>query len=230
MERYAVYFAPPAESALGRFGAAWLGWDAATGQSVPRGPVPGFSTEELDRCTEAPRRYGFHGTLKPPFRLADGTAYDDLRAAVVNLAADLSAVDIGRFMLKRLGGFLAIVPREKSVGLQDLAGRCVSDLDRFRAPASPEELARRRKRSLSPRQDAYLQQWGYPYVFEEFRFHLTLTNSLEEPGLQQVEKHLSAELAPVLEEPVTLADLCVFGDPGNGQSFRLVERVPIGVL
>lgn len=229
MERYAVYFAPPAGSALAEFGASWLGWDAEAGRTVlPRCAPDGVSVEELDRFTEAPRRYGFHGTLKPPFRLAEGTSFDDLRVAAMQLARGLNAVDMGRFTLKRLGGFLALVPQEPPTELQVLAGRCVTELDRFRAPAPPDEIARRRKRQLSPRQDDYLLQWGYPYVLEEFRFHLTLTGSLEEADLARLEDHLSGMLDPILGESVTLSDLCIFGDPGAGQSCRIVHRIPVG--
>ncbi|RVU35163.1 DUF1045 domain-containing protein [Hwanghaeella grinnelliae] len=228
MERYAIYFAPQAGSALAEFGANWLGWDAEVGQSVTRNPVPGIAAEELDRFTQAPRRYGFHGTLKPPFRLAEGTSFEDLQAAAVQLAHRLSPVDMGRFRMKRLGGFLALVPQEKSVELQGLAARCVTELDHFRAPAPPDETARRRKRGLSPRQDDYLLKWGYPYVLEEFRFHLTLTGSLEESDLARVEDHLAGVLDPILRETVSLSDLCIFGDPGDGQSCRIVQRISVG--
>lgn len=229
MERYAVYFAPPAGSALAEFGASWLGWDAEAGRTVSRNGAPvGVSTEELNRFTEAPRRYGFHGTLKPPFRLAEGTSFEGLRAAAVELAHGLNAVDMGRFTLKRLGGFLALVPKETPTELQALAGRCVTELDRFRAPAPPDEIARRRKRRLSARQDDYLLTWGYPYVLEEFRFHLTLTGSLEETDLARMEDYLSRTLIPILREPLVLSDLCIFGDPGAGQSCRVVQRIPVG--
>lgn len=229
MERYAVYFAPPAGSALAEFGASWLGWDAEAGRTVPRKLSPGgFSIKELDRFTEAPRRYGFHGTLKPPFRLAERTSFEDFRATALELAGDLSAVDMGRFKLQRLGGFLALVPQEAPTELQALAGRCVTELDRFRATAPPDEIARRRKRRLSPRQDEYLLRWGYPYVLEEFRFHLTLTGSLEEADLVRMEDYLSRTLNPILREPLILSDLCIFGDPGAGQSCRVVERIPVG--
>ena len=64
--RYAIYYLPPA-GALADFGARWLGWDVRRGAAAVQLDLPG-----LRDATEAPRKYGFHGTLKPPFRLAEG--------------------------------------------------------------------------------------------------------------------------------------------------------------
>lgn len=228
MERYAVYFAPSPGSALARFGAQWLGWDAEIALPVPQPNAGVFSANELAAFTESPRRYGFHGTLKPPFRLAGGTTYAELREAVAELARQTKPIDIGKLRLKRLQRFLALVPTENVPTLEELAGRCVMDLDHFRAPASLAEIERRRRAKLSARQDQLLLQWGYPYVLEQFRFHLTLTGSLDEADLIRVEDHLSPALEPVLAEPVVLSDLCIFGDPGGGRSCRILARIPFG--
>src|SRR5579862_9130407 len=70
--RYAIYFAAGADSALSRFGAALLGYDAHTGDELP------FPRQALDVApdwrdvTADPRKYGFHGTLKAPMALAPG--------------------------------------------------------------------------------------------------------------------------------------------------------------
>ena len=69
--RQAIYFAPPAGSPLARFGAAWLGWDPEAGAEVEGLPVAGLPLPR-EALVAAPRRYGFHATLKPPFRLAAG--------------------------------------------------------------------------------------------------------------------------------------------------------------
>ena len=229
MERYAVYYAPRPGSALHDFGTKWLGWDAESGGPVPQPAAGPLSADDVRDVTEAPRRYGFHGTLKPPLRLAEGTTYAQLRDAVAALAGALQPIDMGPFTLKRLKRFLALVPAETSPALEDLAGRCVMELDRFRAPAPLAEIDRRRKAGLTARQDELLLQWGYPYVLEQFRFHLTLTGSLEEADLVRVEEHLVQALQPVLAEQVMLSDLCIFGDPGNGESCRVVDRIPIGM-
>jgi Protein of unknown function (DUF1045) len=51
----------------------------------------------------------------------------------------------------------------------------VTLFDAFRAPMSAAERARRVASGLSPGQLNHLDRWGYPYLFDEFRFHMTLT-------------------------------------------------------
>src|SRR6202000_780688 len=50
----------------------------------------------------------------------------------------------------------------------------------LRARPSPDDLGRRLAAPLTERQRALLVEWGYPYVFDEFRFHMTLSNSLDD--------------------------------------------------
>ncbi|TKA95193.1 DUF1045 domain-containing protein, partial [Cereibacter changlensis] len=88
------------------------------------------------------------------------------------------------------------------------------------------EIARRRPERLSPRQRGYLADWGYPYVMEEFRFHLTLTGDLPEAEAAQVEAVLAPVLAPLLPRPFRIGSLCLFGEAADGR-FRLLERVAL---
>ncbi|WP_223252672.1 DUF1045 domain-containing protein [Paracoccus mutanolyticus] len=80
--RYAIYHLP--EGALGRMGTAWLGWDPRRGSPAAR-PVVRALPGDAEALTRAPRPYGFHATLKAPFRLAAGHGPDELlrRAALV---------------------------------------------------------------------------------------------------------------------------------------------------
>ena len=48
----------------------------------------------------------------------------------------------------------------------------------YRAPLSAADRERRIKAKLSPRQIELMDQWGYPYVLDEYRFHMTLTGAL----------------------------------------------------
>lgn len=163
----------PPVGPLADFGASWLGWDVLHGRETPQPDVPG-----LDDITMTPRKYGFHATLKPPFRLAGGRDVQSLETAVSDLAVDLAPAICNELGLTTLGGFLALSPQDDMQAVRRVARACVRELDRFRAPASEAELARRRKVGLSPLQEAQLTQWGYPYVMEEFRFHMTLTARL----------------------------------------------------
>jgi hypothetical protein len=174
-KRYGLYVVP--EGGLYRAGADWLGWDSVAGQVAQRQASPGLP-DTPEALTATPRKYGFHGTIKPPFRLATGTDAKGLAAEATAFCATRSPVTIPALEVRRLGGFVAIVPAEPSAALADLAAATVEVLDPFRAPPSEAELARRRKSPLTDRQEALLARWGYPYVMEEFRFHMTLTGSL----------------------------------------------------
>lgn len=217
--RYAIY-ALPSDEALADFGAEWLGWDIEAGAARPQ-------TAEIAQMTNAPRRYGFHGTMKPPFRLAPAYTEDDLLAALSNLARRAAAVHLAGLKLARLGSFLALVPVGSVAPIAELADRCVRDLDQFRAPADAAELARRRSAGLSKRQDGMLQRWGYPYVGEEFRFHMTLTGSLAESEMEQASRILVDRL-PALPQPFEVNSLALVGEYPDGMFRRLHHCALIG--
>ena len=221
--RFAVYAMP--EGALLAAGAAWLGWDSASGQVPDRPEVPGLP-DAAATLTATPRKYGFHGTVKPPFRLAPGVDAQALARAVEALCARLPAVTVDRLEVRRLGGFVAMVPAAPCAALADLAARVVADLDLFRAPLTEAELARRRKSGLSPRQEALLAQWGYPYVMEEFRFHMTLTGNLGAEAAEAARGVLAAHFAPLLARAFVLDSLCLMGEDAAGR-FHLIHRYPL---
>ncbi len=207
-QRYAVYWLP--DGCLGKLGSEWLGWNARTGQAHD-GAVAD---------TGSPRRYGFHATLKPPFRLTPGRTEEALRAALRDLAADLPSVSLGHLRAQRLGSFLALVPEAQPMAL---AARTVEALDAFRAPAKAAELARRRATGLTPAQEALLDRWGYPYVMGEFRMHLTLSGSTPS---RRTEAEVAARLAPALARPATLDCLSLAGEDSLGR-FHLIADFPL---
>ncbi len=225
--RYAIYYAPAAASDLALFAAAWLGWDPASGTTVAHPDAPPLAPADVARVTRSPRRYGFHGTLKAPFRLTAGAAYDDLQSAVAALASTLPPVLLPGLRLSRLGRFIALTAIGDEAPLATLAERLTVDLDALRAPLDAAELARRRDAGLSARQDEYLMRWGYPYVLDEFRFHLSLTGALPPEDLERAE----AALRPLVKrfEPVEMiiGEVCIFADPGTGSNFRIVDRIPL---
>ncbi|MBS8226975.1 DUF1045 domain-containing protein [Vannielia litorea] len=222
--RYAIYYAPP-EGPLADFGAAWLGWDALAARTVMQPPAPGL---DMGAITEAPQKYGFHGTIKPPFRLKEGRRPEELAAALAGLCADAKPPEIQGLKLSRIGGFLALVPVGEGTSLTALAGRVVEEIDGFRAPPGRDELARRRGTGLSPRQDALLLRWGYPYVMEEFRFHVTLTGKLTASQAEATEEVLKERLVGLLPAPFIVGSLCLFGERARDGRFQLVRRVPLG--
>lgn len=218
MKRFAVYYAPP-PGEFADLAARWLGRDPVTGAVLDQ-PDLGLPAADI---TVDPRRYGFHGTIKPPFRLADGVTADDLHAALVSLTARLSPVQMDGPRMKNLDGFLALVPVGDTAALEGLAATTVRDLDPLRSPLTDAEIARRRPERLTPRQRDLLDQWGYPFVMEQFRFHLTLTDRLDADMATRATDALAAHFAPVLPAPFVINDLCLFGEPADGQ-FRLIHR------
>ncbi|WP_306132580.1 DUF1045 domain-containing protein [Roseivivax marinus] len=223
--RYAVYYAPePAPWADAA--TSLLGWDAAAGVDVAHPDVPGLPLSAAE-LTARPRKYGLHGTLKPPFRLAPDTSIEALDADLARLASRLSPVRMGPLQVTRLGGFLALCPDGDAAPLQELAAALVSDLDGHRAPPDTAELEKRRGAGLSERQEALLAEWGYPYVMEQFRFHVTLTGPVPRPQRDATEAALRAWLSPLLPEAFEIRTVCLFGEAADGR-FHLLKRHPLG--
>ncbi len=177
--RYALYFAADADDCLMQLGNAWLGRDPYTLQALPQPEIDGLTGERFQHLTANPRRYGFHGTLKAPFLLRSGVTQTGLLEACEAFASDIAPFAIEGLSVNRLGKFLALTPDRTEPELQAFADICVRRFEDFRAPLTEADLERRRNSGLTPKQDAYLSEWGYPYVFDEFRFHMTLSNMLD---------------------------------------------------
>lgn len=214
--RFGIYYLPPPGD-FARAGAAWLGWDIARGAAMAQPPVAGIA-----QITGTPRKYGFHATLKPPFRLAAGYRLADLEAATRDLAARTDRAACNGLELATLGRFLALVPRGDSGGIDRIAAACVTGLDRFRAPPGAGELARRRQAGLSPAQEARLLRWGYPHVLEGFRFHMTLTGRLAKADIAGVAAQLCDHLPP-LPAPLVLDRIALVGERPDGR-FEEISR------
>jgi putative phosphonate metabolism protein len=222
--RYAIYYAPE-HGPLADFGKAWLGWDARAG--VPRAHLRLHGLpRSVESLTAAPRKYGFHATIKPPFRLVDGSDIQLLHRSAAALCAQLKPVLVEGLRLSRMGGFLALTPRGDTRALNAMAGSVVEALDGFRAPLTPEELARRSPDRLSARQRQCLQRWGYPYVMEEFRFHMTLTGRLENGDAERTLTVLAPVLDPLIDRPFRIRGLCLFGEAEDGR-FHNLHRYPL---
>ena len=207
-------------------GSEWLGLDLERGAAIVP-PLPDeISKDCWSKVTENPRRYGFHATLKPPFRLAQDQSQEKLRVTLRDFADSCRSFSGAPLMLARLGGFLALVLREPSDELSQLAASCVSQFDCFRMPPDQDELARRRHNGLTTREIAHVDRWGYPYVFDTWKFHMTLTSSLPASTSDLVYAHLETRLTPLWKEPFVVDSLCLFQEPSPGGQFSFVERFP----
>ena len=219
--RYAIYFTPGQNDPLTRIAASWLGRDPFTGAQPPAPTVTRLSPAEIAYHTASARRYGFHATLKAPFHLAENTTEAELDNAVATFAAGADPILLSRLMPARIDGFLALVPGSPAPDLDRLAGEVVVAFDRFRAPLSDAEVKRRNPEALSPEEFRNLLQWGYPYVFENFRFHMTLTGRVSDADLPRVRAAIDEVFAPVLERPAIVDGLALFVEPEPGADFTV---------
>ncbi|MBH1973988.1 MAG: DUF1045 domain-containing protein [Rhodobacteraceae bacterium] len=219
MKRFAVYYAPE-PGAFADAAAEWLGWDPVAGRAVVQ-PMADLAGRTAD-----PARYGFHGTIKPPFRLAEGMGLADLHTGLLNLAASLQPIEMPGLDLVQIDGFMALVPQGDVSALADLAARVVQGLEPFRAPLNAAEITRRRPERLTPRQRDLLDRFGYPYVMEQFQFHLTLTDRLTEAEAAPLRAMAMAHFGPRMPRPFRLSQLCLFGEPQSG-AFHLLHRYPL---
>jgi putative phosphonate metabolism protein len=220
--RYAVYYSPGQGTPWALAGARWLG-RSIDGDPHPTLRAPaGWTPAEFSALTADPRRYGWHGTLKAPFQLAAGESEARLFDAVRSLAAGVRAFELPAMTLQRLGDFLALQPQSPCPRLQALADACVTTLQPFAAALNDAELARHRRTGLSPRQEASLQSWGYPFVLDDLRFHLTLTGRLAALAAERVvelHEHARRHFAG-LPQPLRVCALSIFVEPQAGAPFQ----------
>ncbi|MEO1223209.1 MAG: DUF1045 domain-containing protein [Pseudomonadota bacterium] len=228
-DRYAIYFFPEPTSLLAKLGQAWLGRSVEAGTDVgqpPKDLEPGVPCDVWRKVTAMPRTYGFHATLKAPFRLAAGERRETLEQAVADLASGLVPFALPPLRVTALGGFLALCLGEPSIEMGALADRCVIDLDRFRAPLTAAERSKRRPERLTARQRDHLDRWGYPYVCEDFLFHMTLTGSLPEEMRDNVAPILQRLMAPLGQTTHRVDRLSLFYQSRPGAPFVMIRQFP----
>jgi putative phosphonate metabolism protein len=220
--RIALYYAPETDDPLHQRASAWLGRDAVSGAEIPQPAIAGVDIAEV---TADARGYGFHATLKPPFRL-QGDVQAALQAAR-DFAARTAAFALPPLQITDLDGFLALREAEPCPPLQALADGAVTALDPHRAPATEAEIARRKPEKLSPRQREYLEAWGYPYVFAEWRFHMTLTRRLTPAEKAIILPAVTDALGDTPAISRTVTDICIFAQAAPGAPFTILERLKL---
>ena len=225
--RYGIYFTPSAHDPLLRVAANWLGRNAFNGMVVRTPVIGSVSPEEVSALTEEPRRYGFHATLKAPFRLHEDYEEHHLLACMMHFASAYQAVQLPRLTVSQIGPFFALVPSEPCAELQQLANDVVVHFERFRAPLNEQEMAKRKPEKMDAIHRANLDQWGYPYVFEQFRFHMTLTGAVPEEKQAHVRTVLEEFFAPVLSDPVKITNLALFTEAESGVPFEVHSLHPL---
>jgi putative phosphonate metabolism protein len=222
--RYAIYFSPGPTDALSQGAAKWLGRDAFTGDARAH---PAMETIQLADITRSPRRYGFHATLKAPFHLSSRTTEAELLAAFDEFAETEPAFTVPAMKVGNIDGFLAIIPSSPSRALNAFADRVVMAFDKFRAPLTAADIERRTPHMLSPIEAVNLHDWGYPYVFESFYFHMTLTDRLNPSDQPAVLAAAQDYFAPLLPQPFPIDSLALFVEPQPGAPFTVLRHVKL---
>ncbi len=225
--RYAVYYAPPEDTPLWRKASAWLGCDAYTGEEPLRPNLQALDGLDLDPLIADPRGYGFHATLKAPFELVSDRDESDLLNAASEFASGLSPFN-GSIAPAALGKFLAFRLQDGDAQMHALHGACVRAFEPFRKPLSDHDLERRRRARLTPEQDARLLAWGYPYIFEDFRFHMTLTGQIHDEALRS---RILGALQDFFESESgrhSFDGIAIFKQPERGSRFRILQRFAFG--
>lgn len=216
MTRYAVYGVPGA------------GPNPPAAAVRVRGAVERWYARDGARTiTVDPRRYGFHATLKAPFRLTEGRTADELLGAVRDFAATRDAVVLPRVAPAIIGRFRALVPATEPREANALAADIVRDFDPFRAPLTAYDRARRDPDRLTPRQRELLDEFGYPYVLDEFRLHMTLTDALDPAGAAVIDEAIANHFADVTGIDVPLTALTVAVEPAPGEPFAHLASFPL---
>jgi putative phosphonate metabolism protein len=222
--RYAIYYAPAPGSDLDRFGAQMLGYDAFTGDELPFPDGITESAPDWRDLTKDPRKYGFHATLKAPLSLACGETEPELLAACEAFASTPRPIPVIKPVVSSISGFIAVVPGEPSADLERLAADCTSEFDSFRAPLTPEDRARRIPSGLTARQCEHLDRWGYPYVMEDFRFHLTLTGRLDAERRGPILTMLRNSFSAIGIETLAIDRIALFRQDNTDSRFRIINH------
>ncbi len=226
--RYAICFTPAANDPLSHAAANWLGRNVFSGQMVEPTAIRGMSIHEVAFHTAVPRRYGFHGALKAPFRLASDVSEAQLLRDLMRFCGTLTPFSIARLEVARTGGSYSLVPSRPCEHVHYLASAIVQQFDGYRAPLSDADIERSDPDGLSAAQFANLHRWGSPYVMDEFRFHMPLTGPVSLPDMARIEQTLRSVFEPVLGNPVKIANVALMIEEGNGGPFRVHSLHPMG--
>ena len=217
--RLAIYFAPDAREPLWRKAAGWLGRDPLSGATFEH-PIGGISRDELQTRSVSARRYGFHATIKSPMRLSESTDEAALATALTRFAAAHPPVSVGRLKLASIDGFLALIPEQQPQQLTDFAARVVEAFEPFRAPLDEADKARRNEGGqLTERQLELLERYGYPFVMEQFQFHMTLTDRLAEPDRERFATAAAEFFGPLATAQAVLDRLVLYHEAEPGAPF-----------
>ena len=226
--RFAIYFAPEISSALHMLGSQWIGRDANSGKLIKQPKIPDITSEYFYKITKNPRLYGFHATLKAPFQLNKEFTLKDLCSEIQRLSALSKPFSID-LKVQELGNFIALMMDRKEQKVQNLASKLVENLDQFRAPLHQEEIDKRRTSTLTSSEDKNLLNWGYPYVFNDFRFHITLTERIQVRSDREfMVSGASSHFSKSLDNATTVSSISLFFQESSNADFLQIQQFALG--
>ena len=206
-DRFAIYFAPQRGSLLDQLADAWL------------------KRADVAPLAVSARRYGFHATIKAPMQLSQDRK--ELEQALAQFTARRRPVALDALGPRLIDGFLALTTEPQPAALTNFAEEVVTAFEPFRMPLDAAERERRLKAPLTPRQVELVDRYGYPYVLEEFQFHMTLTDRLPGYLRGQMMAYARAWFAAALDQPVALDRLVLFREPTPGANFVRLQDYPL---
>ena len=221
--RYAIYYAPPKESSLEEFGRYWFGWDPLNAKLINNkhriNYLNRFGIKNLiniDKNVLIPKKYGFHGTLIPPFKLNKNYSTNTLFKKTEDIAKKFKKFKFYKFKLKKINNFYAFVQNKKNNNINKLSNRLVRELFKFRSPLTKKEIDRRNPSKLSKLQLNILYKWGYPYIMSEFNFHMTLASEVTGNKLYFELKKIEKNKEIILNEINNFDKIYIFGENQKG--------------
>jgi len=221
--RYAIYYAPPKESSLEEFGRYWFGWDPLNAKLINNkrriNYLNRFGIKNLiniDKNVLIAKKYGFHGTLIPPFKLNKNYSTNTLFKKTEEIAKKLKKFKFYKFKLKKINNFYAFVQNKKNNNINKLSNRLVRELFKFRSPLTKKEINRRNPSKLSKLQLNILYKWGYPYLMSEFNFHMTLASEVTGNKLYLELKKIERNKEIILNEINNFDKIYIFGENQKG--------------
>ena len=227
--RYAIYYAPEPNHPLTNAAAEWLGRDAFGRVVEPQARNPSVGDVDRVELTADPRHYGFHATLKAPFTLATEKTEQELVKALTDFAA-ARTMFVAPLVVADLGPFVALRLASVSPEMDRLHQDCVQYFEVFRAPLDEADLVRRRRARLTPLQDERLVAFGYPYIFDDFRFHMTLTGGIPDNALRsRVIGYLKETFAP-WEGDHTIDRISIFKQEDRKSPFLVLAQAEFSAV
>ena len=229
-KRVAIYFLPKKNSSLENFGKNLLGRDINKKKKISltrrqkyfisRGFT--FFDELKDYC-EQPAKYGFHATLKAPFRLKRNVKTKNFYDVISHIAAQHSRFKIKGLKIVYSKKFTFITSRKPNKLLRNLENDLVKHLDTFRAELNKTEIKKRIPDSLTFKQNKYLKEWGYPFVFDQFKFHMTLMNQNNNKLSNKQKLELEKLIYKISNNVIEFNEISLLGENKNGH-FEEIKR------